>query len=75
MQPAIYIYIYPSADECDMSENQLASGLTSAIQEANSELCCRELKKLATEKRRQLSLTSLASTKNVSANTVQATLS
>ena len=37
----------------DMYEIQVSSGLKLTVQEANSELCCRNLKKLATEKRRQ----------------------
>ena len=34
----------------DMYEIQVISGLISSVHEANSELCCRQLKKLATEK-------------------------
>ena len=37
----------------DMYEIQVSSGLTLTVLEANYEFCCRNLKKLATEKRRQ----------------------
>ena len=51
-----------------------AGSIASPLKATNSELF-RQLKKLATEKGRQLSLTSLASARNASANTVQATRS
>ena len=83
---SLYIFvIYPSATErrhvCDYVTSVAAictaagaGSIASSLKATNAELF-RQLKKLATEKGRQVSFTSLASARNASAKTVQATRS